>query len=152
MIPVSPGTSESPPPALRLLIAEDNPSDLALILGELNKSGLDLHVEAVAARAAFVEALTSRAVDMVLADYSMGGWTGIDALTEVIKFDADIPLIIVTDTLGDLKAVECMRLGVTDYVLKHQLARLPMAIMRAREERALRQSQKLAAEAVRESE
>jgi two-component system, cell cycle sensor histidine kinase and response regulator CckA len=140
------------PDALWLLIAEDDPADLALTLRELKKSGLDLHIETVGSRAAFVQALNSGNIGMVLSDYRMDGWTGIDALTEVIKFDADIPLIIVTGTLGDLKAVECMRLGVTDYVLKHQLARLPMAIMRAREERVLRKSQKLAAEAVRESE
>ena len=138
--------------AFRLLIAEDNLVDLALMLRELTKSGLDLQIETVGTREAFVKALNARKVEMVLSDYRMNGWTGIDALTEVIKFDADIPLIIVTGTLGDLKAVECMRLGVTDYVLKDQLARLPMAIMRAREERAFRKSQKLAAEAVRKSE
>jgi two-component system, cell cycle sensor histidine kinase and response regulator CckA len=140
------------PSTLHLLIAEDDPADLALTLRALKTSGLDLHIETVATRLAFAEALNSGKVDMVLSDYRMCDWTGIDALTEVIKFDADIPVILITGTLGDLKAVECMRLGVTDYVLKHQIVRLPMAIMRAREERALRRSQKHAAEALRESE
>ena len=152
MIPGTPSHAGPNTRALRLLIAEDDPAELALMLRELKKSGIELQIETVSTRAAFVNALNTQWVEMVLSDYRMDGWTGIDALTEVIKFDADIPLIIVTETLGDLRAVECMRLGVTDYVLKHQLARLPMAIMRAREERALRQSQKLAAEAVRESE
>src|ERR1700723_935270 len=104
------------PSTLRLLIAEDDPADLALTLRALKTSGLDLHIETVATRVAFAEALTSGKVDMVLSDYRMCDWTGIDALTEVIKFDADIPVILITGTLGDLKAVECMRLGVTDYV------------------------------------
>ena len=138
--------------ALHLLIAEDNPDDLALTLRELKKSGLELQIETVSTRAEFVGVLNSAPIDIALSDFRMNGWTGIDALTEIIKFNADIPLILVTGTLGDLKAVECMKLGITDYVLKHQLARLPMAIVRAHEERTLRQSQKLAAEAVRESE
>jgi two-component system, cell cycle sensor histidine kinase and response regulator CckA len=152
MIPTTPYPPLPDSGALHLLIAEDDPDDLALTLNELKNSGLDLHIETVGTRAAFVEMLNSRKVDMVLSDYRMSDWTGIDVLTEVIKFNADIPVILVTGTLGDLKAVECMRLGVTDYILKHQIVRLPMAIMRAREEKALRRSQKLAAEAVRQSE
>src|SRR6202044_2573060 len=109
-------------------------------------------IETVSTRPAFVEILNSRPVDIALSDFRMMDWTGIDALTEIVKLGADIPLILVTGTLGDLKAVECMKLGITDYVLKHQLARLPMAIIRAHEERELRQSQKRAGEAVRESE
>jgi two-component system, cell cycle sensor histidine kinase and response regulator CckA len=152
MIPTTPFPPLPDPDSLHLLVAEDDPADLALTLDALKKSGLDLHIETVGTRAAFVAKLNSQKVDMVLSDYRMSDWTGIDALTEVIKFNADIPVILVTGTLGDLKAVECMRLGVTDYVLKHQIVRLPMAIMRAREEKALRHSQKLAAEAVRQSE
>ena len=137
---------------LHLLIAEDSPDDLALTLRELAKSDLNLQVESVSTRSAFVDVLNSRPVDIALSDFRMVDWTGIDALTEIVKLGADIPLILVTGTLGDLKAVECMKLGITDYVLKHQLARLPMAILRAREEQALRQAQRLAADALRESE
>src|ERR1700723_3511440 len=144
--------SKSPARPLNLVIAEDNPDDLALTLRELKKSELNLKIETVETRSAFVALLNSKSVDMVLSDFRMIDWTGIDALTEIIKVDADIPLILVTGTLGDLKAVECMKLGITDYVLKHQLARLPMAILRAREEQALRQAQRQAADALRESE
>ncbi|HEY0701542.1 MAG TPA: response regulator [Candidatus Acidoferrales bacterium] len=153
----TPRLAEPPSPALvtgvlNILIAEDNPEDLVLTVRELKKSDLKLQIKTVSTRAAFVEILQSDPIDVALSDFRMGDWTGIDALTEIIKFNADIPLILVTGTLGDLKAVECIKLGITDYVLKHQLARLPMAIIRAHEERALRQSQKLAAEAVRQSE
>ncbi len=142
---------QSPQP-LRLLIAEDNPVDLELTLRALKKSGLDLEIETVAEREGFVEKLRSKPFDMVLSDYRMPGWTGVDALTEIVKLGQDIPMILVTGTLGDGKAVECIKLGITDYVLKHQLARLPMAIMRAREEKALRDAERRAGEALRESE
>jgi PAS domain S-box-containing protein len=144
----SPGT----PAHLRILIAEDNADDLTLTLRELKKSGLDLKIETVSTRPAFVDILNSQTIDLVLSDFRMGDWTGVDALTEIIKRDEDIPLILVTGTLGDVKAVECMKLGITDYVLKHQLARLPMAILRAQEEKFLRQAQKESVEALRESE
>src|ERR1700734_2682435 len=152
MAPANTTHPGSAPQVLQLLIAEDNPDDLALTLRELAKSELNLQIETVSTRPAFVEILNSRPIDIALSDFRMVDWTGIDALTEIIKLNADIPLILVTGTLGDLKAVECMKLGITDYVLKHQLARLPMAIIRAHEERALRQSQKRAGEAVRDSE
>ena len=137
---------------LRVLIAEDNPDDLELTLRALKKSGLDLDLQTVSTREAFVAQLTNSSVDLVLSDYRMPGWTGIDALTEIVKSGRDIPLILLTGTLGDGKAVECIKLGITDYVLKHQLARLPMAIMRAQEERLLREAERKAVDALRVSE
>jgi two-component system, cell cycle sensor histidine kinase and response regulator CckA len=137
---------------LRVLIAEDNPDDLELTMRALRKSGLDLQIETVSTREAFVQKLGDRVVDLVVSDYRMPGWTGIDALTEIVKSGRDIPLILLTGTLGDGKAVECIKLGITDYVLKHQLARLPMAIVRAQEEKLLREGERKAVDALRESE
>jgi two-component system cell cycle sensor histidine kinase/response regulator CckA len=137
---------------LRILIAEDNPVDLELTILELRKSGLDVEIDTVATRPAFAEKLRSHAVDMVLSDYRMPGWTGMDAFSEIVKSGQDIPLILVTGTLGDLKAVECIQIGMADYVLKQQLARLPMAILRAQEGKLLRDAQKEAAAALREGE
>jgi PAS domain S-box-containing protein len=148
-LPVDGAPSAKP---LRLLIAEDNPADLELTLRALKKSGLELEIETVAEGEAFVEKLQSKPFDLVLSDYRMPGWTGVDALTEIVKLGKDIPMILVTGTLGDGKAVECIKLGITDYVLKHQLARLPMAIMRAQEEKSLRDAERKAVDAVRESE
>jgi PAS domain S-box-containing protein len=137
---------------LRVLIAEDNPDDLELTLRALSKSGLDLRIQTVSTREQFVDKLEQQPVDLVLSDYRMPGWTGIDALTEIVKSGQDIPLILLTGTLGDGKAVECIKLGITDYVLKHQLARLPMAIIRAQEEKLLREGERKASDALRESE
>ena len=149
----NPATGSTPAnKPLRLLIAEDNPADLDLTVRALKKSELELEIETVSERDAFVEKLHSKPFDIVLSDYRMPGWTGVDALTEIVKLGQDIPLILVTGTLGDGKAVECIKLGITDYVLKDQLARLPMAILRAHEEKTLRDAEKRAVEAVRESE
>ncbi len=137
---------------LHILVAEDNPDDLDLTLRALAKSGLDLKIETVSTREQFVDKLERHPVDLVLSDYRMPGWTGIDALTEIVKSGQDIPLILLTGTLGDGKAVECIKLGITDYVLKHQLARLPMAIVRAQEEKLLREGERKASDALRESE
>src|ERR1700734_3150715 len=137
---------------LRILIAEDNPADLELTIRELKQSGLDVKIQAVSTREAFAEKLRTQSVDMVLSDYRMPGWTGMDAFSEIVKSGQDIPLILVTGTLGDLKAVECIQIGMADYVLKQQLARLPMAILRAREAKLLRDAQKETAAALREGE
>ncbi|MGA7855850.1 MAG: PAS domain S-box protein [Candidatus Acidiferrales bacterium] len=148
--PATDSTPASKP--LRLLIAEDNPADLDLTVRALKKSDIALEIETVSAREEFVSKLNAKPFDIVLSDYRMPGWTGVDALTEIVKLGQDIPLILVTGTLGDGKAVECIKLGITDYVLKDQLARLPMAILRAHEEKALRDAEKRAVGAVRESE
>src|SRR5580704_9923516 len=103
---------------LRILIAEDNPADLELTIRALKKSGLDVKIDTVSTREAFAEKLRRQSVDMVLSDYRMPGWTGMDAFSEIVKSGQDIPLILVTGTLGDLKAVECIQIGMPDYVLK----------------------------------
>jgi len=137
---------------LRILIAEDNSADLELTILELRKSGMDVEIDTVITRTAFAEKLRSHTVDMVLSDYRMPGWTGMDAFSEIVKSGQDIPLILVTGTLGDLKAVECIQIGMADYVLKQQLARLPMAILRAQEAKLLRDAEKETAAALREGE
>ena len=141
-----------PSKPLRILIAEDNPADLELTIGELKKSGLDLEIDSVSTREAFAEKLRERSVDMVLSDFRMPGWTGMDAFTEIVKSGQDVPMILVTGTLGDFQAVECIKIGIADYVLKQQLARLPMAILRAQEGKLHRDAQKEAAAALREGE
>ena len=151
--------SETPPKhslpdskPLRLLIVDDDPNDLELCLRNLKKS--DLAYEAVTAgtREDFVRHLRDRDFDVVLTDYRMKGWTGIDALSIVRETQPRTPLILLSGTLGDELAVDCIKSGVTDYILKHQMARLPVAIRRAQEEQALRDAEATAVRALRESE
>lgn len=142
-------TSNGP---LRLLYVEHEPDDIELSLRELKNSGLDFTVETASTRDDFNRKVRQQIFDVVLADYRLPGWNGMDALAEIKKLGLDIPLILVTGTLGDGLAVECIKCGVTDYVLKEQLARLPMALLRAHEERVLRVAERQAVDALRESE
>ena len=95
---------------LRILIAEDSQEDLELTIRELNKAGLDVKIDTVSTREAFADKIRTHTVDMVLSDHRMPGWTGMDAFSEIVKSGQDIPLILVTGTLGDLKAVECIQI------------------------------------------
>jgi PAS domain S-box-containing protein len=137
---------------LRLLQVEHEADDIELCLRELKKSGLHFEVDTVATREVYVQKLSEKPFDVVIADYRLPGWTGMDALAEIKQRDLNIPLILVTGTLGDRLAVECIKEGITDYVLKDQLARLPAALIRAREEKELRDAETRAMEALRASE
>jgi two-component system, cell cycle sensor histidine kinase and response regulator CckA len=137
---------------VRLLYVEHESDDVELSLRELKNSGLDFTADTASTRDEFNRKLRAHPFDVVLADYRLPGWTGMDALTEIQKLGLDIPLILVTGTLGDGLAVECIKRGVTDYVLKEQLARLPMALVRAQEEKILREAERHAVVALRASE
>jgi len=137
---------------LRLLYIEHDRDDAELCFRALKGAGLDFEMETVATQEELVRKLRDDTFDVALADYRLPGWTGVDVLALIKQLGLDLPLILVTGTLGDALAVECFKLGVTDYVLKDQLGRLPMAIHRAQEEKALRKAEKRAVEALRESE
>ena len=146
-------TQSAPPQGpLRLLIADDDPNDLELCLRGLKMSGLAFDAKTVSARDEFIERLREGPVDVVLSAYRMKGWTGMDALAIVRADCPQVPVILWTGTLGDELAVECIKLGIADYVLKDQIARLPMALKRAREERLLREAETRALEALRRGE
>jgi len=137
---------------LRLLIVDDDANDLDLCLRDLKKSDLAFEAGTASTREEFLQKLRAAPVDVVLSDYRMKGWTGMDALAIVKEHRPGVPVILLTGTLGDELAVECIKLGITDYILKEQLARLPMAVTRAHEERLLRDAETRAIEALRQSE
>ncbi|HTZ74547.1 MAG TPA: response regulator [Candidatus Aquilonibacter sp.] len=146
---------ENPRPAeksLRILIADDDQTDVDLCLRHLRKTGVQFEAASVSTRDQFAQHLQSHPVDIVLSDYRMGSWTGMDALATLKQLQPEVPLILMTGTLGDELAVESIKAGVTDYILKGQLARLPMALRRAQEERMLREAEARALVALRESE
>ncbi len=135
---------EPKPGQLRVLHVEDNELDTELVAQALRKGGFSFSTVVVQTEAAFKEQLRLRLPDVVLADYNLPQWQGIEAL-EVLRHEAlDIPLILVSGALGDVTAVECIKRGATDYVLKDGLARLPEAIRRALRERQLLHLRRLA--------
>jgi diguanylate cyclase (GGDEF)-like protein/PAS domain S-box-containing protein len=137
---------------IRILFVEDNPADFELCLLALKRAKLSFHADIVVKATEFEERLLSAPYDIIVADYKLPGWTGMEALKFSRDCGKDIPFILVTGALGDETAVDCVRHGVADYILKDRLSRLPVAINRALQEQFLVQSRKQAVERLMESE
>jgi signal transduction histidine kinase len=131
------GAKVSAPAAtpLRVLHIEDSEMDAELISQALHKAGFSTTTVVVQSEAAFEQQLRAHPPDIVLADYNLPQWKGVEAVEVLRREGLDIPLILVSGALGDVTAVECIKRGVTDYVLKDGLARLPEAIRRALQEK-----------------
>jgi PAS domain S-box-containing protein len=134
---------------LRILIVEDRPTDAELLVAELRRAGLGIEATVVDDEASFVAALGS-GPDLILADYSMPRFGALAALRIVHERDLDSPLIVVSGTISEEIAVECMHLGAADYLLKDRLGRLGPAVRRAIERRDGERQRQAAEEAVRE--
>ena len=134
----------SKPQLLKVLMVEDNAADCELVLRELRRAQLEVSARSVQTAEDFKEQISTNPPDIVLADYNLGSWRGMDTLEIMRSVGVDIPLILVSGALGDLSAVECIKQGATDYVLKDALARLPVSIKRALKEKQLRVERKRA--------
>ena len=121
--------------ALRVLVLEDEPTDAELALMALAEGGFRCMPTLAAGRAAFEAAFAPGHFDLVLADYSLPDYTGLEAVAYVRRSDALVPFVLVSGALGEERAVEALRSGATVYILKHGLARLAPAVRRALAER-----------------
>ncbi len=137
---------------LRGLIVENSPNDIDLMLFELRDSGFHVEPTLVKTRDEFKRAVATQNFDFVLADYRLPGWCGLDAFVDLRAVGRDIPFLMVTGTLGEEAAVDCIKQGVSDFILKDRLKRLPIALNRALTEKALRDENQRAHEALRLSE
>jgi PAS domain S-box-containing protein len=113
---------------LRVLILEDSPQDAELMAEMLRRAGHALTVEVTDSPEQFRQQLKQADFEVVLADYNLHGWDARDALEILHQEGKDVPLIVVTGTLGDEAAVECIKQGAADYILKDRLHRLPVAV------------------------
>ena len=129
---------------LSALLVEDNLADAELVLRELRRGGFQVTSAVVQTAGEFRQKLQAGAPDVVLADYNLGSWRGMEALEILRSEGRDIPLILVSGALGDVTAVECIKQGVTDYVLKDSLTRLPISIRRALQEKQERDERRRA--------
>lgn len=116
---------------LRILIVEDVPADAELMQYELQGAGLKCLAHRVETEPAFVSALSEFSPDVILSDYSLPRFDGETALLIARQRVPDTPFIFVTGALGEELAIDLLRKGATDYVLKNRLARLPIAVSRA---------------------
>ncbi|TAK13884.1 MAG: HD domain-containing protein [Anaerolineae bacterium] len=137
---------------LKILFVEDNPYDVELASHELQRAGYLFDSTRVDTRQDFIGALTSGEWDVVLADFNLPSFHALDAL-EVIKGMApDIPLIVVSGSISEEVAVDCMKKGAADYLLKDRLARLGPAVEHALLQRQLAREKLQTEEELRKSE
>lgn len=107
---------------LRVLLVEDDPADVELALRALSKGGFETEREAVQTAEEFKQKIGKGNYDVILADYRLPGWCGIETVQMLRREGLDIPVILVSGSLGEVKAVECIKQGAADYVLKGRSA------------------------------
>src|SRR5580700_8496412 len=137
---------------LRILSIEDDPKDVELIQDLLETEEIVCEVTRVDTQAALLASLGQGGIDLILADYSLPSFDGISALKLAMKACPDVPFIFVSGTLGEEVAIEALKIGATDYVLKTRLSRLVPAVKRAMREATQKAERKRAEEALRQSE
>jgi PAS domain S-box-containing protein len=137
---------------LRVLIVEDSTDDAKLVIQELRRAGYPVEFERVETAAEMREVLDRTTWDAVIADWTMPKFTAAAALALLKERGLDLPFIIVSGTIGEETAVEAMRAGAHDYVLKDRLRRLPPAVEREIRECNDRRARRQAEAAFRESE
>jgi diguanylate cyclase (GGDEF)-like protein len=130
--------------ALRLLLVEDSDLDAAHLLLELKRGGFDVTVTRVETREEFENALYERNSDVIISDYHLPRFGAPEALAIHRQAGIDIPFIVVSGAVGEETAVELMREGAHDYVLKHRLTRLAAAVERELQQVATRHGKRRA--------
>src|ERR1700726_1918881 len=137
---------------LRILSVEDDPKDAELIQDLLQTEGIVCQVTRVDTEAELLASVEQGGIDLILADYTLPSFDGISALKFAMKACPDVPFIFVSGTLGEEVAIEALKIGAIDYVLKTRLSRLVPSVLRALREATQRAERKRAEEALRQSE
>ncbi|MGC4095444.1 MAG: PAS domain S-box protein [Polyangiaceae bacterium] len=127
---------------LRVLLLEDSESDAALLALTLRRADFSAHITRVDNQADFRKALNEEAWDLLIADYNLPSFSGIDALAIYSESGLDMPFFLVSGTVGEERAVQAMRSGAHDYLLKDSLARLGPAVARELREAELRRERR----------
>jgi two-component system cell cycle sensor histidine kinase/response regulator CckA len=137
---------------LRILMVEDVANDAELIQNELRKANIAYLARRVETRGDFLKQLAAFEPDVILADYSLPQFTGLEALRSLREQKFDTPFILVTGSQSEEVAVECMKEGADDYILKASLKRLPSAIFNTLKKKAAEHEKEKAEAALRRSE
>jgi CheY-like chemotaxis protein len=127
---------------LRILLLEDNDQDAELIHELLEADGFVCDMTRAQTRAEFVAGLQDNRIDIILADYKLPSFDGLTALQLAIEARSDLPFIFVSGSLGEEVAIEAVKIGATDYVVKSRLSRLAPAVQRALREASERTERK----------
>ncbi len=126
--------------AIRILCLEDNSSDIELLKRLLKRGGLAFELGSAGSQSSFLRAFQEESFDLIVMDHNVPGWDGSAALEFVRQHSPDIPVVFFTGTIGEEAAVELLRNGATDYVLKDRPTRLVPAIRQALKEARLKKA------------
>jgi PAS domain S-box-containing protein len=137
---------------LRILHLEDDAKDAELLQAMLEAEGIVSHVTRVDSQADFLASLEQSGFDLIFADYSLPSFDGLSALRIALEKSPDVPFIFVSGTLGEEVAIETLKIGATDYVLKDRLSRIVPSVQRALREAQERAERKRVEQALREAE
>src|SRR6267154_870072 len=137
---------------LRVLHVEDSERDAALLTRHLSRAGYELISERVETPKAMRASLETKECDVILCDYSMPHFNALSALALLKEIGVDLPFIIISGTVGEAVAVEAMRAGAHDYLMKDNLVRLAPTIQRELHEAENRRARRQAEQALRSSE
>ncbi|WP_017301359.1 response regulator [Nodosilinea nodulosa] len=148
----TPAQASSPAAELRILILEDDPIDLELIETTLKRGGIDGALVKVSDRQGFVEQLNTSVPDLILADFVLPSFDGALALELAQSVCPQVPFILVSGVMGEEQAIEALKQGATDYVLKQRLGRLVPSVRRALRESRERRERETVAKALRETD
>jgi len=133
---------------LRVLVVEDTPDDAELMVLWLEQEGFQVEWQRVETEADYLAALET-APDLILTDWRLPRFSGLLALQRMQERNLDIPFIVVSGSIGEEAAIDALRRGADDYVLKDHPTRLGQAVRRALEDKRLRQERKWAEEELR---
>src|SRR5437879_5807034 len=138
--------------SIRILHLEDNPMDSELVGLALREAGLGWDIVRVETRDSFVAALEKGGFDLIVSDYRLPAFDGLEALRETRTRQPDLAFVFFTATLGEERAVEALKAGATDFVAKGNRDRLAPALQRAVAEAAERTARRRAEEALRQKD
>jgi PAS domain S-box-containing protein len=136
---------------VKVLIVEDRPEDTELMVRELRQASLPLQWRAVASEREYRQSL-DWTPDVILSDFNLPQFNAFDALRILDERMMDIPLIVVTGSISEEVAVDCIKLGAVDYLLKDRMARLPAAVASALDEKRLRDEKRRTEEQLKDRE
>ena len=137
-------TAEASDRKLRILLIEDSAIDAELAIRRLKQGGYDCSYQCVADEAQMRAALAAELPDVILSDFSLPQFDGVSALAIARQVAPDVPFIFLSGTIGEERAIEALKSGAVDYVLKSNPKRLVPAVARALEDAALRNKSRLA--------
>ena len=137
---------------LRILFVEDIPADYEMAINQIRSEGIKFNSLRTETKEEYIKALTEFMPDIVISDYSLPEFDGKTALKIILEFHPNIPFIILTGSINEITAVECIKAGASNYVLKEHLERLSLAIKDALEKNLINETKEKALQALKESE